>query len=283
MSEISNAFSKFCRSYLDGKKCHRQGCTFAHSEKEIAFQECNYGNDCRNIAYEGQDACTYLHPDETCEERIKLLKAGAKRDESTHVQRIEVDPSAVGTWSDILTLHKRDKDNGTFHTFKKVTYQKSEKVESSTQQQPSAQQQVVRPPAERKVHPSAIVPPGGVWQKRGTKPAPQVQQVQQVKVEQKNENNDYVMVPNVEPSQPENTMRQITLDDLMSSNHVKPREEIPSDSVSEANTSPNNQEESITLKIPASVYSTISSSIPEIFAILSKLNVSFAIVVGKQK
>jgi hypothetical protein len=43
-SVSSSEFTKPCLTWIEGTKCNRKGCTYAHSEKELKINDCNFKN-----------------------------------------------------------------------------------------------------------------------------------------------------------------------------------------------------------------------------------------------
>jgi len=57
-------FTRPCATWIDGTKCHRKGCTYAHSEKELKINDCSFKN-C-NIVVEKDGYFSNKNGDRTC-------------------------------------------------------------------------------------------------------------------------------------------------------------------------------------------------------------------------
>ena len=70
--QISFEFTKPCATWIDGTRCNRRGCTYAHSEKELKIIECNFKN-CNMVIEENKyflnknidRICSKIHMNET--------------------------------------------------------------------------------------------------------------------------------------------------------------------------------------------------------------------------
>jgi hypothetical protein len=64
---------------VQGKKCTRKDCRFAHSHDELKLTQCFFGVTCRHIN-DRCKLCTKIHPQETEEEYYERVKGFSKDD-----------------------------------------------------------------------------------------------------------------------------------------------------------------------------------------------------------
>lgn len=65
--------TEMCIYAVQGKKCPRKICYFAHSSDELQIVKCFFGISCRYIN-DKTKPCKFLHPIETIEEYINRIK-----------------------------------------------------------------------------------------------------------------------------------------------------------------------------------------------------------------
>lgn len=66
MSQMSaNYRTQPCAIAMEGKKCFRSHCGYAHTKEELRVPSCKWSSKCNNFA------CTFLHPHETREMYVK--------------------------------------------------------------------------------------------------------------------------------------------------------------------------------------------------------------------
>jgi hypothetical protein len=63
-TQISFEFTKPCLTWIEGTKCCRKGCTYAHSEKELKINDCNFKN-C-NMVIENDGCFSNKNSDRFC-------------------------------------------------------------------------------------------------------------------------------------------------------------------------------------------------------------------------
>ena len=80
-------FTRPCSTWIEGTKCNRKGCTYAHSKKELKINECTFKN-C-NIVIEkdgyfsnknGDRICNKIHRTESVDNFIERLGVKSKND-----------------------------------------------------------------------------------------------------------------------------------------------------------------------------------------------------------
>lgn len=79
-NSVSSEFTKPCLTWIEGTKCNRRGCTYAHSENELKINDCNFKN-CNMIVEKdgyfsnknGDRFCNKIHRHETVDNFIERL------------------------------------------------------------------------------------------------------------------------------------------------------------------------------------------------------------------
>ena len=71
-AEMAKAREKtqMCKFFLEGGKCTKSYCTYAHSQAELRVQKCLFGDDCDYITAE--EPCLFAHPCDSTPELYKL-------------------------------------------------------------------------------------------------------------------------------------------------------------------------------------------------------------------
>lgn len=63
--------TQICKYVLDGKKCYKKGCTYAHKKDELRAKTCLFGDQCGYITSKA-GPCLFVHPRDATPELYKI-------------------------------------------------------------------------------------------------------------------------------------------------------------------------------------------------------------------
>jgi hypothetical protein len=119
MGSICHLKTKLCNSVNLGFECpHGMNCRFAHSQRELVFPVCFFGNRCRFVKYHNGNwyndcgKCNHIHPNETRENFMKRTGMEAMKEEEEEVKKIRstmwISSTSSSAWYPRSTVKEED-------------------------------------------------------------------------------------------------------------------------------------------------------------------------------